>query len=254
MTDGLAERVEREKAAYDQGLKRGGYHALLSHVPHYYKARRNEILRETFRDAPRERYLELGSYAWVDWIDGNGIQPKSLVCINISETEIEKGRKHAAHTHVQPDFALMDAHHLDFPDGSFDVVFGADILHHLQMPDVLDEIARVLAPGGRAVFLEPLATNPVGMAVRAATPWARTVDEQPFRRQELRALRERFDCVFHFEQFMSVPAGVVSRFVAKTPENGLMRLAFKLDEGLKKGMPALGALYRKVLVVGTKAS
>ncbi len=154
MTNGLAERVEREKAAYDRGLQRGGCHALHSHVPHYYKARRHQILRETFNNAPEQNFLDFRSFAWVDWIEGNDIQPKSLTCINTSQTEIDKGQQHTALTRMQPKFKRMDALHPDFADGTFDVVFGADILHHQQMPNLLDEIARLLKPGARAAFSE----------------------------------------------------------------------------------------------------
>jgi SAM-dependent methyltransferase len=50
-------------------------------------------------------------------------------------------------------FAGLDAMNLPFPDGSLDVVYGSGIVHHL--PDVgrfIAEVARVLRPGGRAVF------------------------------------------------------------------------------------------------------
>jgi len=43
----------------------------------------------------------------------------------------------------------LDAHDIDYPDESFDVVFSHSVLHHLQRPLVaLKEIQRVLKPGG----------------------------------------------------------------------------------------------------------
>jgi SAM-dependent methyltransferase len=52
-------------------------------------------------------------------------------------------------------FLCMDAAHMDFPDGSFDTVTIANSLHHLpDLPAVLDEMLRVLAPGGRFICLE----------------------------------------------------------------------------------------------------
>ncbi len=58
-----------------------------------------------------------------------------------------------------------DGAHLPFRHGVFDNVVGVDVLHHVFDPDlVLNEIARVTRPGGRAVFIEPY-----------VSPWARVV-------------------------------------------------------------------------------
>ncbi len=57
-------------------------------------------------------------------------------------------------------FKLEDAMHLSFADASFDVVFGSSIIHHLDFVKSLNEIKRVLRPGGRMVFAEPNMINP----------------------------------------------------------------------------------------------
>jgi SAM-dependent methyltransferase len=52
-------------------------------------------------------------------------------------------------------FLCMDAAHIDFPPHSFDTVTIANSLHHLpDLPAVLDEMLRVLKPGGRFICLE----------------------------------------------------------------------------------------------------
>ena len=49
-----------------------------------------------------------------------------------------------------------DCMNMPFEDGAFDNIVGVDILHHLYDPDLaLREIARVVRPGGRLVFIEP---------------------------------------------------------------------------------------------------
>lgn len=61
-------------------------------------------------------------------------------------------------------FHAADARHLTmFESASFDLAFGSDALHHLHKYDgALEEIARVLKPGGRLIFAsEPLGMNPV---------------------------------------------------------------------------------------------
>lgn len=49
---------------------------------------------------------------------------------------------------------------LDYADNTFDYVFGNAILHHIPLDRCLPEIRRVLKPGGRAAFCEPLGHNP----------------------------------------------------------------------------------------------
>jgi SAM-dependent methyltransferase len=70
----------------------------------------------------------------------------------------------------------------------FDVVFGRGILHHFEAPAVVARVVRgLLAPGGRAVFLEPLNTNPVIRGLRATSrPWRPNLEwEHPYRRRDL---------------------------------------------------------------------
>jgi SAM-dependent methyltransferase len=144
----------------------------------------------------------------------------------------------------------MDAHHLEFPDHYFDVVFGASVLHHLDFVRGLDEIRRVLKPGGRIYFYEPLGINPVAKAIRWLTPKARTVDERPLGFAELRQLKERFQCTFYYEQLLSVPFGVLSRALFARPDNALMGMIFRLDMALDRLVPPLRPLFRNVNIVG----
>jgi SAM-dependent methyltransferase len=58
-----------------------------------------------------------------------------------------------------------DGANLPFKNGVFDNIVGVDVLHHVFDPDkVLNEISRVVRPGGRAVFIEPY-----------VSPWSRFV-------------------------------------------------------------------------------
>jgi SAM-dependent methyltransferase len=53
----------------------------------------------------------------------------------------------------------VDCINLPFKSGSLGGVVGLDVLHHLEKPDLfLQEVTRVLKPGGRAVFIEPYLT------------------------------------------------------------------------------------------------
>lgn len=59
-------------------------------------------------------------------------------------------------------FAAADGARLPFSNGSFRSVFVRDLLHHVPEPRaVLDEVGRVLAPGGVLCLLEPNGRNPL---------------------------------------------------------------------------------------------
>jgi SAM-dependent methyltransferase len=66
----------------------------------------------------------------------------------------------------------MDPAHLDFPDGSFDVVFSFDALEHFADPvRTLDESARVCRPGGRIYHRSgPLYLSPHGRHAQRLVP------------------------------------------------------------------------------------
>ena len=223
-----------------------------NHTCHLFLRRRDQIICDELQYAQGKDALELGSISWKVWVEDNGIEPKSLTCINISQEEINKGEKNARFSKVKPNFHLMDAHSLEFEDESFDFVYGCAILHHLDYVRALDEVCRVLKPGGRILFVEPLGINPVGKLVRAMTPFARTVDEKPLMFKELAELGKRFDTRHYYEEFFSVPLGVISGLLFDNPSNWLTRLAFNLDLFLNRVFPPLRYLFRHVLVVGTR--
>jgi SAM-dependent methyltransferase len=78
-------------------------------------------------------------------------------------------------------FIVGSAHDLPLPDGSVDVVFGIAILHHLDLRLVSREVRRVLKPGGRAIFQEPVRNSAVVRFVRRLIPY-HAPDISPYER------------------------------------------------------------------------
>ncbi len=92
-------------------------------------------------------------------------------------------------------FMVGSAHDLALPDGSVDVVVGIAILHHLDLELASREAWRVLRPGGRAIFQEPVRNSRAVALIRAMIPY-RAPDISPFERPltdaELRRFARRF--------------------------------------------------------------
>jgi ubiquinone/menaquinone biosynthesis C-methylase UbiE len=93
---------------------------------------------------------------------------------------VEKALKLAAANGVQIEVRTMNALEIEFPANTFDIVYAANLLHHL--PDsttALREMHRVLKPGGKACFWDPLKHNPVINVYRRIAKEVRTEDEMP---------------------------------------------------------------------------
>lgn len=187
-------------------------------------------------------------------IDFKEICPKKLICVNISEKELEKGVEKAKELghYDKIDFKIMDAHKLDLPDNSIDVAYGRGILHHLDFERAIKELHRVLRPGGIATFCEPLWLNPVAMLIRFLTPEARTPDEQPLGLSELRVLRKYFCVKNRYFQLFAVPAAFVSGFLFKNPITPVTMIADKIDFFVEKFMPFARPFFRVVIIYGEK--
>ncbi len=114
--------------------------------------------------------------------------------IDISPVAIELARASAKREGVARNttFSVMDAEALDLPAASVDVLCGTSILHHLDLERAYGEVARVLRPTGRAIFLEPLGHNPAINAYRRLTPQLRTEDEHPLLLHDLAAADAHF--------------------------------------------------------------
>jgi ubiquinone/menaquinone biosynthesis C-methylase UbiE len=92
-------------------------------------------------------------------------------------------------------FIAGSAHDMPFPDNSIDVVFGIAILHHLDLDLVSREVRRVLKPGGRAIFQEPVRNSAVIRFLRSLVPY-RAPDISPYERPLTDGELERFAAGF----------------------------------------------------------
>jgi ubiquinone/menaquinone biosynthesis C-methylase UbiE len=111
----------------------------------------NQAFAEFLRVAPRMRVLEVGSglglLAVAVATAADGVQ---VIGVEQSPAQIAAAAQSPFVTYVQG-----DAHQLELPDGSFDLVYARYVLEHVGDPErVLGEMRRVTRPGGRVAACE----------------------------------------------------------------------------------------------------
>lgn len=102
------------------------------------------------------------------------------VATDYSPGMVEVALKLAEANGVQVEGRVVNAMAIDFPDNTFDIVYASNLLHHIPDPhQVIKEMHRVLKPGGKACFWDPLKHNPVINVYRRIATKVRTEDETP---------------------------------------------------------------------------
>jgi SAM-dependent methyltransferase len=172
--------------------------------------------------------------------------------IDISDVDIEAANEQARALGYadRAEFFVADAQETGFPDDSFDVIVGVAILHHLDVRIALVELRRILAPGGRAVFLEPLAHNPLLRLGRRLTPSARTADEHPLTVDDWRLCQEVFPGSSHVEvELTSIPLMPLNLLLRRSAQERLAGRVKRLDDRVLARYPSLGRYARTTFIV-----
>lgn len=238
------ERIERERKSHEdddvlqESIK---LKAKFAHITQYPGIRK---LMRKFDDS----YQNLSGKIVLDYGCGKGLDSLKLLKagatvygIDIAENYINETITLAEENGFSSkdyNFQVMDAHDLKFENNKFDLVIGNGILHHLDKLVAINSIYKVLKPGGRLVFKEPLADNPLLKIFRFFTPKARTVDEEPFSKADLVKIIDHklweTDNVL-FCGIISAPLSIITSYIfPKNPDNFLLKFGDYLERKINK--------------------
>jgi ubiquinone/menaquinone biosynthesis C-methylase UbiE len=236
-THRLAQRVAREQHSYDEDSVLEESVKLHDRFQHVFRCPNTRFCERFMQDridhhVPNSTVLDYGCGTGWSLVRLLGLRPKKVVGIDISEKAIEQAIKRAGD---DAEFRVMDAHKLDFPDNTFDLVVGRAILHHLDFQIAMQEVKRVLRKGGYAAFAEPLLDNPLRKAFQRVTPQAHTRDELPLSRKQIRWADSLFEAHEHvFCGFFSTATGVLTSLLPVNEDNLLLVIADRLDRYVMK--------------------
>lgn len=140
---------------------------------------------------------------------------------------------------------VMSVYNLGYDSNSFDYVYGNACLHHFELEKGLREIKRVLKPGGKAVFCEPLGSSALLKKIRNLVPVRKNI-VSPYERQltydDLKKIGDFFRTVI-IKEF-----GLFIRLDRLISNNTIISLLSKFDNVLLQNLNILRKYARSVVI------
>jgi SAM-dependent methyltransferase len=103
-----------------------------------------------------------------------------VTAVDVSEEMVRHAVAAARREGLDIKGIVTSAEDLKVGDEKYDVIYIANVLHHLERPwDLIRKAGMILQPGGIAFFTEPLRYNPVINIYRRIANKVRTEDESP---------------------------------------------------------------------------
>jgi ubiquinone/menaquinone biosynthesis C-methylase UbiE len=176
----LDETLEKERRFHDAWAAAIDVDGI--HVADYFEActaPENRFILQKMGNLEGKRLLDLGCGAGENsvYFAQRGAR---CVAADYSPGMVEVALKLAAANGVAIEGHTVNAMAIDFPDNTFDFVYASNLLHHIPDPKIaIKEMHRVLKPGGKACFWDPLKHNPIINVYRRMATEVRTEDEAP---------------------------------------------------------------------------
>ncbi len=171
--------LQRERKHHDEWAANTGISDIC--VEKYFEGAtspENRFIISRMGDLKGKRILDLGC--------GHGessvyfaLKGANCIAADISPRMVQTAMKLADKYNVRIESRTMNAMKIEFPENSFDIVYAANLLHHVDPVATVHEIFRVLKPNGKLCFWDPLKHNPVIKLYRRIAREVRSADESP---------------------------------------------------------------------------
>lgn len=178
--------------------------------------------------------------------------------IDVSQKFVQLANQTASQNQVSDStlFQVAVAEKLPFEDNTFDLIVGNQILHHLEIAPASSEISRVLKPGGKAIFCEPIGLSPSLEKLKTATK--KFLKHQDHRHTPDEKILDQTDWQTLQIPFSKIQWKGFQLFSTKLTRlwSGMPDLIFhplsKTDQGILTIFPFLKKLSRLAVIILTK--
>ena len=228
----------------------------------------NRLIMKKLGDVKGKKILELGCGAGeaAVYFAKKGAQ---VTATDISSGMLEVVKKLAKKHGVEVETRQTYSHTMPFADGAFDIVYAANLLHHVDIESTLKEARRVLKTGGVFVSWDPLEHNPLIKLYRRMATKVRTADEHPIKTSDIKKFKQVFskvetDATWFFPLLIFVKFFLVDRIGPNSERYwkkiivehkklcGLYTVLEKMDMALFAVLPFMKRFCWNIVVFGTK--
>jgi len=206
------EILQKERAFHDQWASAIDVDGI--RVADYFEActaPENRFILHHLGDVRGKSLLDLGCGAGENSVY---FASKGARCVaaDYSPGMVEVALKLAAANGVEIEGQTINAMAIAIPDNTFDIVYAANLMHHIPDPLLaLQEMHRVVKPGGKVCFWDPLRHNPVINVYRRLATEVRTEDETPLHINIVNQVRSHFSQV-QYDTFWLATLWIFLRF------------------------------------------
>lgn len=243
------DRIARERDFFDASSSAQA--GLEPPPPNHHMA----MLFELLGDVSGQRVLDCGCGAGELALELTS-EADQVAAFDLSEESVKlMGARAHALDRPRPDGFVSVMERLPFGDARFDAVIGKSILHHVDVGAAMREVHRVLAPGGRGLFIENQVTNPFlrfarsRLTGRFGVARLGTLDEHPLVRDDYAVIEDLFDgqVLLHYPDFRFF--GLVSRNVLRYERAlWLARALGRTDDAIYRRFPGMRRFGYHVII------